>query len=87
MMLTLKMLSFPVFNKLAAFTTRNLGGFCCWSFLLPRESSFTAVLLLLDAKEDVVSVLVPKELVFVFDVIIIVSIGEKNEGKTKLFAS
>ena len=79
MMSTLKMLSFPVFKLLPAFATRNLGEFCCWSlFLLPPR----AVLLLLDAKEDVVSVLVPKELAFVlFVVVIIVSIGEKMKAK------
>ena len=79
MTLTLKMLSFPgVFKLLPAFATRNLGEFCCWSlFLLPPR----AVLLLLDAEEDVVSVLVPKELAFVFVVIIIVSIGEKMKAK------
>ena len=79
MMSTLKMLSFPVFKLLPAFATRNLGEFCCWSlFLLPPRAVF---LLLLDAKEDVVSVLVPKELAFVFVVIIIVSIGEKMKAK------
>ena len=85
MMSTLKMLSFPVFKLLPAFATRNLGEFCCWSlFLLPPR----AVLLLLDAKEDVVSVLVPKELAFVlFVVVIIVSIGEKMKAKRSFFAS
>jgi hypothetical protein len=83
-MSTLKMLSFPVFKRLPAFATRNLGEFCCWSlFLLPPR----AVLLLLDAKEDVVSVLVPKELAFVFVVVIIVSIGEKMKAKRSFFAS
>jgi hypothetical protein len=56
-----------------------LGEFCCWSsFLLPPRA---VLLLLLDAKEDVVSVLVTKELAFVFVVIIIVSIGEKMKAK------